>query len=51
MISGIRAYEWLEKSAKFLDLLPIKTSLKKANTQTVAKTGLRVLAKVECYEG
>ena len=51
MISGIRAYDWLEKSADFLNLVPVNKALDKANTQTIAKTGLKVLAKIQCYEG
>ena len=50
MVSGIRAYKWLEKNAKFINLDNSNVLTMKLNTQEIAEAGLRILAKIECFE-
>ena len=50
MVSGIRAYKWLEKNAKFINLYNSNELTMRANTQEIAEAGLRILAKIECFE-
>ena len=50
MVSGIRAYKWLEKNAKFINLYNSNELEMRANTQEIAEAGLQILAKIECFE-
>lgn len=50
MVSGMRAYKWLEKNAKFIKLHNSNELTMRANTQEIAEAGLRILAKIECFE-
>lgn len=50
MVSGIRAYKWLEKNAKFINLYNSNELTMRANTQEIAEAGLQILAKIECFE-
>ena len=50
MVSGIRAYKWLEKNAKFINLYNSNELKMRANTQEIAEAGLQILAKIECFE-
>lgn len=50
MVSGMRAYKWLEKNANFINLHNSNELKIRANTQEIAETGLRILAKIECFK-
>ena len=49
MVSGQRAYQWIIDNASFVKVSESR-NMKKSDTQLIAETGLKILAKVNCFE-
>ena len=49
MVSGQRAYRWIIDNASFVKVSESR-NMKKSDTQLIAETGLKILAKVNCFE-
>ena len=49
MVSGKRAFNWILKNATFVSIAEIENE-KTNDTKFIAETGLKILAKVNCFE-
>ena len=50
MVSGIRAFNWINENAKFASPQKVSTANSRYDTEDVATLGLKALASITCYK-